>query len=284
MFLRREHLAALVVAVSLAASAQPSHAQWPVNGVPVCTAANDQYYPTIAADGAGGAIVTWVDYRSGHYDIYAQHVLASGAADPVWTAANGNADGTPLCTAAPGQSYPKIIADGAGGAIVTWNDGRGGAGNSDVYAQHVLSTGAVDPAWPADGLGLCTAVANQYYPTIVTDGAGGAIITWQDERNNPGTGYYQIYVQHVLASGTVDPAWPVDGGRLPAGVSEGAPMIVTDGAGGAIVTWTNTFGSGIYAQHVLASGAVDSVGRTLTGMPTARRCARRRPPSITRRS
>src|SRR6267154_453634 len=86
MFMRREHLVVLVVAASLAAVAQPSYAQWNANGVPVCTAANNQIWPTIVTDGAGGAIVTWADNRNsntGIYnsDIYAQHVLASGAVD-----------------------------------------------------------------------------------------------------------------------------------------------------------------------------------------------------------
>jgi hypothetical protein len=49
--------------------------QWTANGVALCTAANNQYTPTIVSDGAGGAIVTWPDLRSGTYlDIYAQRV------------------------------------------------------------------------------------------------------------------------------------------------------------------------------------------------------------------
>ena len=34
---------------------------WPVNGLGVGIAANDQYAPHVARDGAGGAIVTWAD-------------------------------------------------------------------------------------------------------------------------------------------------------------------------------------------------------------------------------
>jgi len=33
----------------------------------------------LTSDGAVGAIVTWLDYRSGDYGIYAQRVNASGA-------------------------------------------------------------------------------------------------------------------------------------------------------------------------------------------------------------
>jgi len=206
------------------------------------------------SDGAGGAIVTWQDLRGGaSFDIYAQHVLASGVADPAWPA-NGRA----LCTAANYQYYPTIVSDGAGGAIVTWQDVRGGA-NYDIYAQHVLASGVVDPAWPANGRALCTAASYQYYPTIVSDGAGGAIVTWYDVRGGVN---FDIYAQHVFASGAVDPAWPPDGRALSTAVNNQLnPAIVSDGAGGAIVTWMDLRGGvtyDIYAQHVLASGAVDA--------------------------
>ena len=176
-------------------AASPAHASWPNNvfvNVPLCTAANNQYTPTIVADGAGGAIVTWYDLRGGStYDIYAQHVLASGNPDPAWPA-----DGRALCTAAGNQSNPNIVADGAGGAIVTWQDTR--SGNFDIYAQHVLASGSPDPAWPADGRALCTAANSQGAPTLVADGAGGAIVAWQDYRSGTSN---DIYAQRVARFG-----------------------------------------------------------------------------------
>jgi flagellar hook capping protein FlgD len=251
---------ALVVAVSLAS--RPAAGDWPRDGRALCTASGTQGQPTIVAEGTGGAIVTWHDNRSGNYDIYAQHVLASGAVDSAWPV-----DGRALCTAAGHQEYPRIVADGAGGAIVTWEDNRSGA--EDFYAQHVLASGAVDPAWPVDGRVLCTTPINKFSPAIATDGAGGAIVTW-----NGG----DIYAQHVLASGAIDPAWPVNGRAVStAPAFQEVPAIVADGAGGAIVTWQDDRGTAattvgttkgiirldkdynynIYAQHVLASGAVD---------------------------
>ncbi len=225
---------------------------WPANGRALCTAANDQFYPQLVGDGAGGAIVTWNDVRadSPNYDIYAQHVLASGAVDPVWPV-----DGRALCLAENDQGGPRIASDGAGGAIVTWYDGRGS--NYHIYAQHVLVTGTVDELWPVDGVAVCTAPLIQLDPAIVTDGSGGAIITWKDSRAATG---FDIYAQRVLASGTVDPLWPVDGQALcTAGSPQGVPQIVTDGSGGAIVAWHDQrgFDLDIYAQHVLASGGVD---------------------------
>ena len=103
----------------------------------------------------------------------------------------------PLCTAAGNQQAPKIISDGAGGAIVTWADDRNGS-NTDIYAQHVLASGAVDPAWPTDGRAVCSAANEQWYPTIVSNDTGGAIVTWEDFRSGTNR---DIYAQRVQADG-----------------------------------------------------------------------------------
>jgi len=209
--------------------------QWTANGVVLCTAAGIQEYPQIIFDGAGGAIVTWMDQRSGAYDIYAQKVNASGAAQ--WTT-----DGVALCTATGDQESPQIVSDGAGGAIVTWWDSR--SGNWDIYAQRVNASGAVQ--WTTDGVALCTAPGDQERPQIISNGAGGAIVTWMDFRS----GNWGIYVQRVNASGAVQ--WTTDGVPMGPGWY---PTITSDGAGGAIVTWAGNLNRN-YAQRVDASGAV----------------------------
>ena len=117
------------------------HAQWIEDGVPVCTAIEHQGDGQIVSDGAGGAIITWCDERSGNTDIYAQRLDASGVAK--WTT-----DGIPLCTIAGNQVYPMIALDNAGGAIVTW------AGEGGIRVQCVDASGAIQ--WVADGITLCT--------------------------------------------------------------------------------------------------------------------------------
>jgi hypothetical protein len=216
--------------------------QWTANGVALCTAVSDQVGPMIVSDGAGGAIVTWQDYRSGNYDIYTQRVNAAGVVQ--WTP-----NGVVLCAAANTQQYPTIVLDGAGGAIVTWQDSRSGS-TWDIYAQRVNAGGAVQ--WTANGVALCTAVGDQDYPTIVSDGAGGAIVTWHDYRNNNA----DIYAQRVNALGAVQ--WTADGVALcTAANGQLSPTIASDGAGGAIVTWLDGRSGtnfDIYAQRVNAAG------------------------------
>jgi predicted lipoprotein with Yx(FWY)xxD motif len=161
--------------------------QWTSDGVAICTAANNQYLPTVAPDGVGGAIITWWDYRSGtQFDINAQRV--SGAGSVQWTA-----DGVPISIPG-GQAPPTIISDGSGGAIIVWYDDRNGM-DSDVLAQRINSAGV--PQWMVNGMGISTAVGDQVRPQITSDGAGGAIIVWEDYRAIRG----DIYAQWISASG-----------------------------------------------------------------------------------
>ncbi|OGQ10292.1 MAG: hypothetical protein A3D30_10905 [Deltaproteobacteria bacterium RIFCSPHIGHO2_02_FULL_43_33] len=216
---------------------------WTTDGVAISTAAGDQNSPTIVTDNNGGAIITWYDYRSGNYDIYAQRINASGVVQ--WTA-----DGVPISTAANSQERPAIVSDGSGGAIVTWYDYRSGT-YSDIYAQRIDANGNV--LWTTNGMAISTAANNQYYPQIVSDGSGGAIITWHDYRS----GNYDIYAQRINANGNV--LWTTDGVAIStAAGDQNSPTIVTDNNGGAIITWYD-YRSGnydIYAQRINASGVV----------------------------
>lgn len=232
-------------------------AQWRANGTAVCTAPNTQSGPVVVADGSGGAIVAWTDGRNAFLpgrgpDIYAQRLTPSGAVDPRWPAS-----GRPICIAPGQQDQVQAVSDGDGGAIIVWQDFRSGAlsTDGDIYAQRILASGSVDPAWPSDGLAVCTAPNEQLGLGVVSDGLGGVIVTWEDRRSES-----DIYAQHVLPSGAVDPAWPHDSRAVctaPGGQSQ--PLIVSDGAHGAIVAWRDhrdDYGD-IYAQRVRATGVVD---------------------------
>jgi hypothetical protein len=77
-------------------------------------------------------------------------------------------------------STPKIAADGGGGAFVIWNDSRNN--NADVYAQHVLPDGRLDPSWPASGSPVATGPAVQTNPSIQAT-RDGAIAIWEETEN-----------------------------------------------------------------------------------------------------
>lgn len=110
-----------------------------------------------------------------------------------------------VCNFSGSQTNVQLVADGTGGAIAVWEDTR--SASTDIYAQHISSTGTL--LWATDGIAICTAAFNQLNPKIVTDGAGGAVISWIDDRDGAGAGNYDIYAQRINASGIVQ--WAADG-------------------------------------------------------------------------
>ncbi|MDZ4714490.1 MAG: FG-GAP-like repeat-containing protein [Cytophagales bacterium] len=224
-------------------SVGPALGQWstdPALNNPICAAAGAQSAPSIISDGSGGVIITWFDRRSGVDDIYAQRIDANGV--PLWTS-----NGVAICTATGDQQYPNITSDGSGGAIITWEDQR--TGSYDVYSQRISGAGTVQ--WTPDGVPICTATGGQFAPTITSDGSAGAIITWYDQR----IGSTDIYAQRINGGGIVQ--WTGDGVILcAAAFGQSIPKIISDGSGGAIITWEDQRGSDIdiYAQRVNASG------------------------------
>src|SRR5262245_13315818 len=236
---------------------------WPANGAPVSTAPKAQTQPHLVEDGDGGFFVTFIDFQTGNpgSDIFAQHVLRSGVADPAWPV-----NGRDLSPALGSQTAPQIASDGAHGAMVAWIDMR--AGNNDIYAQRVLISGAIAPGWPVAGQPIATGPASEVTPALVADGAGGAILAWGDNRS----GHHNMRAAHVLGTAALDPAWPTDGVPLSAAdCEESNQIVVSDGAGGAVVAWQRCFD--IFAQHVLASGRLDAAypasGRAVVAIPVS---------------
>jgi hypothetical protein len=223
---------------------------WAVDGIPICTAAFNQLNPKIVTDGAGGAVISWIDDRNGagagSYDIYAQRINASGIVQ--W-----GADGLPVCTATGIQNNQQMLADNSG-AMIVWSDGRGGSANADIYAQRLNQAGT--PLWTLDGVSVCNASSLQNMPQIISDGgAGSAIVAWEDWRN---FSQPDIYAQHI-SNGFTD--WTFNGVVICSEsnlAQQYNTRMVADGSGGAIMCWEDKRNSGsntdLYAQRVNNSG------------------------------
>jgi len=148
-----------------------------------------QQYPYLISDGALGAIITWTDERSTTRDIYAQRIDPAG--NRLW-----NNSGVAVCTAAFDQSSPRVVSDNMGGAVIAWSDRRGGF-YSDIFAQRLDASGQA--LWTADGRPVCTAFFSQYSFRMVSDGAGGAMLAWEDTRNDLSTS--DVYAQRIERNG-----------------------------------------------------------------------------------
>ena len=206
------------------------------------------------SDGAGGAFIAWSEGRYGpdNSDVWLHRVDSEGQFQ-------SPPGGFPVCTSPFNQVLGSIASDGAGGVFLTWYDVRNGH-DWDIYSQRMLASGAVARGWPVNGIPVCTGPDFQIYPAIVSDGTGGAIITWYDHRNLA-TGY-DVYAQHITSPGAIAAGWPTNGVALCTAPGEQVgPVPVTDGAGGMIAYWDDYRGSDvdIYAQHIRANGTLGTI-------------------------
>lgn len=168
-------------------------------------------------------------------------------------------DGTVVCDTANVQSGAVAVSDGAGGTLVAWNDPRFAVSRS--YVQRLSPMGL--PLWATNGVVLSNAARFTKDVAMVSDGSGGAIVTWaQTDAVDAG---FDIVAQRVLPTGAL--AWGANPvticGQQGSGMnlkSQITPTICPDGAGGAFIAWDDArLGSSshdIYAQHVNASGVV----------------------------
>lgn len=128
-------------------------------------------------------------------------------------------------------------------------------------------------AWPHDGVThpvLGVAVSGQQLGLVaISDGAGGAYVSWQDDR----TGDTDLYLQRIAADGTIVPGWPVSGlGICTAPGLQTEQRMVADGTGGVIVVWSDrrSFANyDIYAQRILADGSIAPGTWVANGVPVA---------------
>lgn len=225
-----------------------SFAQWSSNSsvnTPVCTSPNDQQDQRIVSDGKGGAIITWVDYRNNTVDgdIYVQRISANGFAK--WTV-----NGIAICISAGDQSAPAMVEDGDGGAIIVWQDSR--SGDKDIYGQRIDSAGNL--LWAINGAAVATKISHQQDPKIISDGALGGIVAWQDSAN----GSWDVFAQRVNGNGIV--LWAGNGVPIcTAANSQINSRIEINGSGGAIIVWQdkrNGTDYDIYTQNINSGGVV----------------------------
>lgn len=199
---------------------------WASNGVLICDAPGSRFSVCLTSDGNGGAIIAWADSRlSPGNKIYAQKINFEGTVK--WAA-----NGIRISEASENQNTPKIVGDGSGGAIISWQDSRAGASNIDIYAQRIGSDGSLK--WATTDVPVCTAANNQIDQQMVADIYGNVLIAWSDRRDAAS----EIYIQKLLvANGNA--AFAADGldvSNSP-GFADLTPCVVPDGSNAIILTW-----------------------------------------------
>ncbi|MCA9784766.1 MAG: hypothetical protein KC518_14375, partial [Candidatus Cloacimonetes bacterium] len=202
--------------------------------------------PVLITDGAGGAIISWIDFRvDPRGDIYVNRLVdGSGSGELAW-----GEDGVLLCDDCANGSEnmsKSMCIDGEGGSYIVWGDHRGS--NWDLYVSHVDADGNVDPDFGTDGLVVVNAVGDQRVVTMEHDGNGGAYIAWLDQREASDD---NIYIEHVHADGTMSAG---NNGALVVNAPgrQYSPKVTWDGASGCWIAWIDQRSDNagdIYVQH-----------------------------------
>jgi len=198
---------------------------WTANGVRVCTRDSDQSWCRAVTDGAGGAIVMWLDNSISGSFFRAQRLDPSGAL--LWDANGVAVAGGSTSPETP----PEIVPDNHGGAVVAWHEMRGGT--PKVFAQRVNSSGSI--LWTEGGLAVASgSTGTQYYPRVASDGSHGAFVIWFDNRNSGSTSW-DIYLQRIRAGGSLQ--WTNGTGLCTEANSQTNPRIVATAPGRVAAAW-----------------------------------------------
>lgn len=237
---------------ALFALAGDAVAQWtadPATSVEVVDQPFSQTSTVATSDGADGVFVAWHGAGGGAPDsnIFLQRIDATGQRQ--W-----EPEGRTICAATGTQNFAVVTGDGAGGAFVGWRDARdGGVG---YFVQRVDADGMA--LWEADGVEIVWDLPGGITSgdlVLVADGTGGVIAGWAQ---GFGGGTFQIRAQRFDAGGV--PQWAAGDVLLcDQPNTRNQVRAVTDGAGGAILVWTDgraVFNPKIYANRVSSTGAV----------------------------
>lgn len=205
--------------------------------ITVSDAVDGQLFPQGVPDGKGGMIIVWEDYRTGKdWDVYAQRVDQENI--PLW-----DQNGIPISLASFNQRRLRVVGYDTH-AIVVWNDRRGRR-SWDIYAQAVDIDGEV--LWGKDAIPICTNAADQSTQAILSDGEGGAIFVWEDERRS--TEFQDLYIQRINSEGQT--LWEHDGVLVYQSESlQSNPILVSGGEDGFYVVWWDVIGSDEW--HIMA--------------------------------
>jgi hypothetical protein len=216
---------------------------WTANGVGMGTVLIGvvQTNPAICSMGSGTCAIAWE--QAGN--IYAQRLNASGVTQ--W-----GSSPMAICTATGTQQTPIAVYDPTAGntaAFFAWRDDRNG--NSDLYAQRVLTAGTL--SWIADGTSVCTAANEQSNVVAYWERTLGVVLAWMDWR----AGNFDIYALRITSDGVF--SWGTSGVAVcTASGDQWYPRIVTGGTGKAIIGWVDwrTGSADVYAQELGSTGVV----------------------------
>lgn len=131
----------------------------------------------------------------------------------------------------------EACSDGAYGTFVSWQEGSPAV----LRAQHLLSTGDLDPAWPAAGALACSVATERTELVALPDRLGGVYLLWKEGAT--------LYVKRLDASGQTGAGWPSRGRAIGTIWTDSPrPSVIEDGAQGFYAAWMS--GSSLMATAI----------------------------------
>lgn len=261
---------ALGIAGAALLAAAPGAAQWRPEGVRIVELPAKPSFVRILADDAGGLYVGLRDDRDPNTrsDFYLQHVDGTGVRHPGFPAS-----GLPVCVLPDYQSPGYLAPDGAGGVLLYWTDYRPSPTATDPYVQRVNPDGTLPPGWAVGGMPATLTPDTQqlgpmHYPGVVSDGAGGAYVAWDDFRSDA-INLQDVYVQHLLADGGIAPGWPPDGRpACIAPLARSGNAVLRDDQGGMVVVMGDSRrGHPVYGDVDIYAQRITPAGQNAPGWP-----------------
>src|SRR2546428_1134 len=238
---------------STAVLAQEQWSPDPNANNPVAVVADVQSFPLVVGF-LLGSVFAWRNARfdvgtgTTVYDIDAQRFDQYGV--PQWGSTGVRVVSGSVSATGSLIARPFTMSSDLDGVILAWHDVRNVLDTGDIYAQKLNSFGI--PQWIVGGMPVTTAFGLQDSPVAVTDGSGGAIVAWQDQRAGPANS--DIYAQRLNASGL--PQWVASGVPVAAAPGNQLQPAVAQVFSGVAITWVDSRSGDqdIYAQELTLAG------------------------------
>lgn len=252
----------------LLAFASPTAAAWPADGAPVATGTAQRAITAVVPDGVDALFVAWDWFVGPYFQVRVQRLRADGTITPGW-GADGNAPTAPMSV---DRSGPHVIPDGAGGCFIAWNE------RDQFYyyvrLQHVLASGAPDPAWPAAGALVAQGegpffgtATNVRVAALAPGTGGGCVVVVSSTRSGCHDGFCVsgagITFRRASATGVLSPVVALE----PFCSSFAEAISIPDGGDGLFALTSTGCPNELRFRHTIAGGEAPVVLPVL-GAPT----------------
>ena len=191
--IRRCAIALSVLMILLAAASTATQATWSQNAalnLAIADRPNEQVTPKFGICPDGGCYVAWFDNAFSGYQVWMQHLDASG--NELWPHNGIVISSHPQSTSLVDWD---VISDSSGHAVVVFTDTRAGD-DLDVYAYRISPTGSLE--WGPDGITLSANDDFEPMPMVCELTDGNFAFCWP---RMPDSGAGSIMIQKVSRDG-----------------------------------------------------------------------------------